>query len=76
MESTHPRPDNHFRCSKCRARLGTFARDYLEIRRKDLQLAVAGTASVVCYRCGQLNVATHPKPLPDTGSTMAAPAAL
>lgn len=51
------------RCEGCRALLGVFASGVLEIRRKDLRVAVEGRASVDCYRCGKVNVAT-----PDTNA--------
>lgn len=46
-----------FRCVQCGALLGIHHADHLDIRRKDLQVAVEGRAVVVCYRCKKLNAA-------------------
>jgi hypothetical protein len=53
-------PREEFRCTQCGALLGLFTEICLDIRRRDLQVAVEGKASIVCYRCGKLNVVVHP----------------
>ena len=59
-KNTSNKQSQDFRCRQCGAKLAVFADGYLDIRRKDLQVAVEGKASIVCYRCRTLNIVTYP----------------
>ena len=51
---------NELRCKGCKTLLGTDDDDVLIIRRGGMQAIVrhAENASIVCYKCGQLNSVT------------------